>query len=58
MYEESYQETKVLKDFAKILNYLDNSHIRKMCGDIALSVILDGAYYGYVVPSNERILLQ
>lgn len=58
IYENSYQETKVLKDFAKVLNYLDNSHIRKVCGDIALSVILDGAYYGYVVPSNEQILLQ
>lgn len=55
---EEVKEEKVLKDFAKVLNYLDNSNIRKICGDIALSVIKDGAYYGYIVPSNEALVLQ
>lgn len=49
---------KVLADFSKILSYLDNSHIRKICGDIALKVVVEGAYYGYVVPSNDKIVLQ
>ena len=55
---EDIKEEKILKEFAKILNYLDNSNIRKICGDIALSVIRDGAYYGYIVPSNEALVLQ
>ena len=55
---EDVKEEKILKDFAKVLNYLDNSNIRKICGDIALSVIKDGAYYGYIVPSNEALVLQ
>lgn len=55
---DEVKEEKVLKDFAKVLNYLDNSNIRKICGDIALSVIKDGAYYGYIVPSNEALVLQ
>ena len=55
---EDVKTEKVLKDFAKVLNYLDNSNIRKICGDIALSVIKDGAYYGYIVPSNEALILQ
>lgn len=56
-YDEGSSE-KILKDFAKVLNYLDNSYIRKICGDIALCVIKDGAYYAYIVPSNEGLVLQ
>ena len=58
IYGEDVKEEKVLKDFAKVLDYLDNSNVRKMCGDIALSVIKDGAYYGYIVPSTEQLILQ
>ena len=58
VYEESVKESKVLKEFANTLNYLDNSYIRKICGDIALTVIREGSYYGYVVPTADRIILQ
>ena len=44
---------KVLKDFSKVLTYLDNSNISKVCADIALGVIKNGAYYGYVVDVND-----
>lgn len=56
--DETVKEDKVLKDFNSILNYLDNSHIKKVCGDIALSVIKNGAYYGYIVPSKNGLVLQ
>ena len=52
VYDESTKEDKILKDFSKVLNYLDNSYIRKICGDIALSVIRNGCYYAYIVPSS------
>ena len=52
------KEDKVLQDFAKVLNYLDNSYIRKVCGDIALEVIKNGCYYAYIVPSSDGIVLQ
>lgn len=55
---DDLNEEKCLRDFSKILNYLDNSYIRKICGDIALEVIKNGAYYGYVVPSTTGIVLQ
>ena len=58
IYDDNVKEEKVLKDFSKALRYLDNSYIRKVCGDIALSAIKDGAYYGYIVPSNEGLVLQ
>lgn len=56
--ENDYNEDKVLKQFKKILTYLDNSYIKKLCGDIALSVIIKGCYYGVLVPADDRILLQ
>jgi hypothetical protein len=59
VYDESAKmNEKILNDFPKVLNYLDNSYIKKICGDIALKVILDGAYYGYIVPSATSLILQ
>ena len=56
--DENVKHEKVLKDFNSILSYLDNSHIKKVCGDIALEVIKNGAYYGYIVPCADRLILQ
>ena len=58
IYDDKVKEEKVLTDFSKVLNYLDNSYLKKICGDIALEVIKNGCYYGYVVPSTEGIILQ
>ena len=55
---EDAEEEKILKNFAKLLTYLDNSYISKICGDIALSVIKNGAYYGYLVENPRGIILQ
>ena len=58
VYDESTKEDKILKDFSKILNYLDNSYLKKLCGDIALEVIKNGCYYGYIVDSPDGLALQ
>ena len=61
---EFYDETKNIKsekvvaEFRKILRYLDNSYISKNCADIALSVVKNGAYYGYIVPTTSGVILQ
>lgn len=49
---------KIQSDFAKTLNFLDNSYIKKNCADMALCVIKNGAYYGYVVPTSTGIIMQ
>ena len=41
--DDKVKEEKVLKDFNTILSYLDESHIKKLCDDIALEVIKNGA---------------
>ena len=56
--DDKVKEEKVLKDFNTILSYLDESHIKKLCDDIALEVIKNGAYYAYKVPCNDKIVLQ
>ena len=55
--EEKRQE-KVLKDFVKILHYCDNTYIKKMCNDIAHTVVRQGAYYGYITDSKDCCVLQ
>ena len=56
--EETKNEAKITKEFIKILNYLDNSHIKELCGDIMLQVIKYGAYYGYIVENGNGFMLQ
>lgn len=47
-----------LADFYKILLYLDNSELKKLFGEIALKVVKNGCYYGYLVPTTKRITVQ
>ena len=56
--DDNVKTDKVLKDFAKLLNYLDSTYIKKISGDIALQVIKNGCYYGYVIPTQDSIVLQ
>ena len=59
VYDENTKiNEKILTDFHKVLNYLDNSYIAKICGDIALGVVKNGAYYGYRVDSPNGIIIQ
>lgn len=58
VYDENVKEEKIVGDFHKVLNYLDNSYIKKVCGDMALGVIKNGAYYGYIVPTSTGIIIQ
>ena len=46
------------KSFEKALIDLDNSHVKKVCGDIASEVVKNGAYYGYISPSRDGLVLQ
>ena len=58
VFDNKVKEEVILKDYYSILNFLDNSHIKKLCGDIALEVVKNGCYYGYLVPSDTQITIQ
>lgn len=51
-------EEKILKDFAKVLSYLDNSNIKKMFGDVALEVMKLGSYYGCIIEFDNKFAIQ
>lgn len=57
-FEEEKKEDKVRQEFSKLLNYLDNSYIKRVCGQIALNVIRDGVYYGIMIEGKEGIIFQ
>ena len=58
VYDKDVKEEKVVSDFVKLLNYLDGSYVKKVCSDIALNVVRNGAYYGYITDSDSGIVLQ
>lgn len=56
--EKTSNKDKMTKDFYAILEYLDNSNLKKLFGDIALSVVKNGCYYGYLIPNPDKIVIQ
>ena len=58
--EEKMKEKpdKLLEGFYGALMTLDNFSVKKVLGEIALDVLLHGAYYGYKVSTAEGIVLQ
>lgn len=54
----SIKEDKILADFSKVLLYLDNSELKRLFNDIALKVVLNGAYYGYRIDTGQKSLMQ
>jgi len=56
--ENEEKGKKVINEFFKALDYLDNTHIKKVCGDITLKIIKYGVWYGYVIEGDDGILFQ
>jgi len=55
----SAKNEKVVSVFNRILTLFDNFEIKKFCGDVALKVLRNGCYYGYVVKSGtDKISVQ
>lgn len=55
---ESMATEKILTEFHKALNTLDNFNVKKNLGEIALKVLRHGCYYGYKVQQGDTIVLQ
>ena len=56
--KESAKPEKVVEEYIKVLQYLDGSYIKKLCGEIALKVVKLGCYYGYIVDTPRGLQLQ
>ena len=49
---------KALDGFYESLTYLDNFGVKKFFGEVALKVIKNGCYYGYLIPTSTRMNIQ
>lgn len=49
---------KALSEFNKALLFFDNSELKRLFGEIALKVLRNGCYYGYLIPSEKRMSIQ
>ncbi len=56
--ENQAGQNKALKDFSKLLTYFEKSNIKKMFGDIALEIVVNGSYYGCVVDFGDKFAIQ
>lgn len=55
---ESVKDEKILDTFHKVLNYLDNFEIKRYFGEVALKVLRNGCYYGYLIPKTNKMFIQ
>lgn len=46
--KKKYNKEDLIKDYKNALKFFDNTNIKKLLGDIALEVVKNGAYYGYI----------
>ena len=57
-YAQSVKPTKILDGFNKVLTYLDKFEAKRFFGDVALKVVKNGCYYGYLIAKNGTVVVQ
>ena len=56
--DKSIKKEKLLQGFGKVLGVLDNFNAKKVLGEMALSVLRYGVYYGYKVETSKGWVIQ
>ena len=54
----STQRDKILTHFFGLLKFLDEFEVKRFCGEVALKVIKNGCYYGYIIPNSTTVAVQ
>lgn len=49
---------KIFTNFFNVLNFFDEFEVKRFCGKIALRVIRNGCYYGYLIAQNNKVVVQ
>lgn len=52
------EKKKQFANFFKILNYFENFQIKRYFGEVALKVIKNGCYYGYLITNGNEAYVQ
>jgi hypothetical protein len=58
VYAENVRKDRLLADFQRSLRFLDNMNLKTKLQQIALKVVVEGVYYGYVRNNGTHIVLQ
>lgn len=59
IYTDKEKDLSKIKDtFNKALLYVDNFNVKKNFGEIALKVIKEGCFYGYLIDQGETAVIQ
>ncbi len=57
-YTDAIKQDKLVELFNKALLYLDNFNAKKFFGQVALKVVRNGCYYGYLTFKNNKVMVQ
>lgn len=49
---------KQFANFFKVLKYFEAFEVKRFCGEVALKVIKNGCYYGYLIPRPNKMTIQ
>ena len=52
------QRDKILTNFFGLLKMLDEIELKRFFGEVALKVIKNGCYYGYLIPGSKSVAVQ
>lgn len=52
------QRKKIFGDFFKVLKFFDEFEIKRFCGEVALKVVKNGCYYGYLIAQGDKVVVQ
>ena len=56
--EEDKEKRKQFANFFKVLKFFQAFEVKRFCGEVALKVIRNGCYYGYILPQNNKVVVQ
>ena len=56
--DTNIKKEKILDSFNKALFALDTFDVKAFCNDVALKVVKNGCFYGYLIPTADRMTVQ
>lgn len=56
--EQETDQKKLIQNFDKVLRFLESCQIKKILGEMALKVVRNGCYYGYIVRNGDQASIQ
>ena len=52
------ERKKIFDHFFKVLKFFDQFQVKRFFGQVALKVVKNGCYYGYLIAQNNKVVVQ